>query len=146
MSKKNPFDVDGDSQTAAVAKQPPLADSTPEKRDAASARDVDGVPYCPTHLVRMRASSTQGSVTYYRCPVDGCDCTDKTAKRSKSRAIPTEPHRCPVEACAGQPLVVRRINFAVVTMVCPKCGREQQIPNPTINLRRPGAAAAIDER
>jgi len=69
---------------------------TEESGDAvkAIARQGDGDrPYCRVHFTLMRASSTKGRVTRYKCPVPGCSEKEKRA-RGTSR-IPREPLECP---------------------------------------------------
>lgn len=99
-------------------------------------------PSCARHHVQMRAVSSPEHVTYYACPVPGCDQTDKRSR--KAAAIPTEPKACPMRTCqaSGEPgshpqyLEVderkTKGNPALIVLVCPQCGFELKTPRPGV--------------
>lgn len=38
------------------------------------------IPYCPVHHVAMGDYSRRELVIFFKCPVEGCDCTDKSPR------------------------------------------------------------------
>ena len=93
-------------------------------------KDEDGVPYCAKHHCRMKTASggKKGSpVTYFACPVDGCEEKAKRIKTTKP-IIPADPHPCP--RCSGvssRPIMERnqKLSNAMYTILqCPCCGHK----------------------
>lgn len=117
----------------------PLATSTSHQHSPSSPTPR---PSCSRHHVQMRAVSSPEHVTYYACPVPGCDQTDKRSR--KAAAIPTEPKACPMRTCqaSGEPgshpqyLEVderkTKGNPALIVLVCPQCGFELKTPRPGV--------------
>lgn len=105
-------------------------------------------PYCRTHFVLMRAS-TSGDVTRYKCPVPGCKAVEKKA-RPRS-VIPNVPMECP--HCAGKAESEKKKNAKPVylevdydkstasqlQMVCPTsgCGFSIKVARPDLATRAP---------
>lgn len=89
-----------------------------------SAKDVDGIPYCKKHHVRMEKASggKKGAITtYFRCPVDNCDCRAQILRVKRESVVPKNPVTCP--RCKG--VVCERddriSNAQSVTLKCPRC-------------------------
>lgn len=94
----------------------------------APGKDTDGVPYCPEHHCRMKASSSgaKGTKTaYYACVVKGCDETGKRIKGPET-VVPNQPQACPRCNKNGDPIYCERdkqaSTAAMVILKCPSCG------------------------
>lgn len=89
----------------------PVAESKPECSTAA-VKDEDGVPYCLNHHVRMKQTSAgkKGSaISYFGCPVDGCQERAKRIKTRNESSIPTEPACCPRCSKGKEKVVLERV-------------------------------------
>lgn len=103
-------------------------------------------PYCMRHVVLMSAYSSRDGVTRYRCPVPGCEATEKRAQPTSH--IPREPHVCPHCAArsrdAGEkdpkPVYLEsdwsHSTYAMLAMACPTAGCRF-----TLRMPRPDIAA-----
>ena len=121
---------------------------------AATAKDVDGMPYCQKHHCRMRQTSggpAGSKVAHVCCPVEGC--TEK-AKRVKSQrcVLPLAPLVC--QRCAGlspQPIMERadKISTGMYTILqCPVCGNKSSpLPRPefVLNHQRSRNIVTVEE-
>lgn len=112
----------------------PMGFDTPSS-GAAVRTDASDRPVCAKHFVAMKAYSSPESVTYYKCPVDGCEETSKKSRRADTSFA--EPKTCSRAACNGRPLEVdgARSTPMTLTMVCPDCGEEQRHPRPGVRPR-----------
>lgn len=114
-----------------------------------------GRPFCERHNCLMIANGTKDQVTYYRCPVPGCDCREKRARQTTP--IPARPMTCAMASCTQGDerqylaVVSERSTIAQLCMACPKCKNAVYVTRPTYGatakaaLRRP-ADASFDER
>lgn len=142
MAKK-PMNLD--DETAAAT---PTTTSQDAPQEAAAPRQGDQHrPYCRRHNVLMVAYNSSGGATRYKCPVPGCDATEKRAQPTSN--VPREPQICP--HCRGraiedgqadpQPVYLEadyaRSTFAMLLMVCPTegCHYSMRIPRPDIVTR-----------
>lgn len=82
-------------------------------------QEVESRPVCPVHYVEMRSYCSKTSVTYSRCPVDGCNQTAKSIR--PKNVIPKTPHVC---ARCNVPLVVssQHSNKQQIALICESCG------------------------
>jgi hypothetical protein len=150
------LDCPPDTTTTKPAEQP----STPPARQGDQHR-----PYCMRHNVLMSAYSSRDGVTRYRCPVPGCDATEKRAQPTSN--IPREPHVCPhcaarakeaaedTDEAVAPPVYLEsdwsRSTYAMIAMVCPTpgCRFSVRLPRPDISARSRrmrGRAEKIGER
>lgn len=93
-----------------------------------------GRPYCEKHLCLMKATSSPGGVTYYKCPAPNCTCSQKQAR--PIARIPAEPRHCPQRICAGNDASYLEVdpehsNGLTLLLKCPTCGHTQPEPRPT---------------
>lgn len=104
-------------------------------------------PYCRRHNVLMIAYNSSGGATRYKCPVPGCDATEKRAQPTSN--IPREPQMCPhCQARAAEektkaqtPVYLEadyaRSTYAMLHMACPtpECRFFVKLPRPDIAAR-----------
>ncbi len=107
---------------------PPAGDDAAEEEKeqegfAVDASDVDGVPYCRKHHVRMRRTSGgTGKKVYYKCPVEGCDARGQVIRTKVKKIVPQKVTICP--RCKGDIVCERneRLSDAMkVILTCPGC-------------------------
>ena len=113
----------------------------------------DGRPFCEKHNCLMVASGTKDRVTYYKCPVPGCDCREKRAR--PTTPIPSAPQVCQFQTCKTPPQYLERDfddkSIGQLAMVCPKCGNKHYVTRPTYAAKPPklidkNVVAGFDER
>lgn len=120
----------------------PAGNNHPALPGLATRRVEQGTPYCARHNVLMVTSSSQERAAYYKCPVPGCQQTDKRAR--PTMRIPSEPLRCPQRSCSAddpKSAMYLEVNGAKSTpfqlrMECPRCSFQ-------INVPRPGVESAV---
>lgn len=127
---------------APAANQPTLAE------DVAARQGDDGRPFCEKHQCLMTATGSGEKVTYYKCPVPGCDCK---AKRIRPQfKMSAEPKECPHQTCRDPQqyleLAAKQGQTATLTMVCPKCGFKLQQPRPQFRPRENKQLDRLDAR
>lgn len=128
----------------------PVSEPKAEESTPVNGRDDTGRPYCGRHNVLMRATTTQGNVTHYRCPVESCDAREKRARPEIK--VPTSPVLCSRSICGGAAMEVDEKKSALLRMslvlVCPRCGQEVEVPKPGVKptLRREPEPAGFDAR
>lgn len=108
------------SSAAVVKNNPPPA--KPAANQQPAGRDVDGVPYCRTHHVRMVQSSSPGDSvkSYYRCPVGDCNGRECRVKPSVLRVVPTSPTMC--QRCSAICERDQRLSAGgKIVLRCPSC-------------------------
>lgn len=146
MAKK-PMNLE-DTTDAPVPTTPTTTTPQAATQEAAAPRQGDQHrPYCRRHNVLMIAYNSSGGATRYKCPVPGCDATEKRAQPTSN--IPREPMVCPhcrgraIEEGQKDPTPVYleaeygRSTFAILLMRCPTpdCHYAVKIPRPDIAAR-----------
>ena len=150
---------DGDEQQQPTT--PPTTNQASSQEPAAPRQGDQHRPYCRTHNVLMTAYNSRDGVTRYRCPVPGCQATEKRPQPTSS--IPREPMRCPHCAARakedgqedGTPVYLEadyaHSTFAMLAMVCPTpgCRFRMRVSRPDIAARsrvQRSQAESIGER
>lgn len=146
MAKKpNAMNLDDDGTEEVTT--PTTTNQAAPPDPAASRQGDQHRPYCRTHNVLMTAYNSRDGVTRYRCPVPGCQATEKRAQPTSN--ILREPMFCPhclaraIEAGTERQDQVyleadyARSTFAILLMKCPTvgCHFSVKIPRPDIAAR-----------
>ncbi len=92
-------------------------------------------PVCPKHFCKMTAYATKEQVTHYRCPVEGCSCTD-ARDRGANALIPSGPQICPRCGVACE-VDHSYLSPVLVHLECPaRCGFSVKISKVVNDPRR----------
>jgi DNA-directed RNA polymerase subunit RPC12/RpoP len=124
-----PTDFDDAPVVQSTKPEPKAAAKPAEKEPTGPAKDVDGIPYCRDHHVRMKRYSggKKGSPTvYYKCPVKGCECKEQIINTKRDSVVPKEPVQCPHCSTPDRPVVCSKSkehsSHGAVVLQCPECG------------------------
>jgi hypothetical protein len=93
-----------------------------------------GRPICSRHAVLMVANGSSEVVTYYRCPVDGCDGREVRVRKQYEEFALKQPQMCP--RCKGVACEVdieaSRRTQGFFWLKCPSCGWKIQVIRPDV--------------
>lgn len=81
-------------------------------------------PVCVIHFAKMRAYSTVGEVTYYRCQVKDCPQTAKIIDSGPK--IPDSPSICP-HCKEAMTVAEQKGSDAVIVLECKYCQLEMPV-------------------
>jgi hypothetical protein len=140
MSKKNRTMGLDETKPPICETKPPDADPESQESPAVPgaplglepARQADVIrPVCPTHLCYMKAGSARADGTYYYCQVEDCHHSEHVP--APRHGAFREPFKCPERACLAKRqsqsyLQLKLIKQGSVTMECPHCKYQQQVP------------------
>lgn len=123
-----------------------------------AAKDEDGIPYCQVHHCRMKRVSggKAGSrLSYYKCPVPGCECRAQMIRTRRESVVPPNPIACPRCSTDKKKVICVRneslSNAAAVVLQCPSCGwKSNKLAMPNLaaqhHLARRKEVAGIGDR
>lgn len=92
-------------------------------------------PMCKRHLTWMRCNTTDGSKSYYKCPVEGC--TENEIRVRQDLIVLNDPQQCPICGCACEVDRPRSTRF-LVAMTCPNTDHDRftiHVESPDIAIR-----------
>jgi len=122
-----PLPVAGDAESGEHRGKPPVRQTT--------------APTCPECGTRCVAGSSLAGVTYYHCPVEGCDFSTKQARPSTGLPVPKCPYHktsCVFSRKASNAF------FVFFRCAEPGCKYLEKRPRPNMQTRR-HAADHVDE-
>jgi hypothetical protein len=124
----DPFDI-ADQASGQRVDLGPVIDAEPLKN-----RD-QGRPICRRHACLMIANGSREQLTYYKCPVDGCDSREVKVRQQYQDNVMRNPLYCGI--CKNDTAMEIDVETSKKTpglfqMQCPKCGGRAQIHRPDI--------------